>query len=395
MFFACALSFLVAAAVSGAAFAVTGVDWLHWLALHLLFLGGISQLVLGAAQFFVCAFLATDPPPRRLIGAQLAAWNLGTVLVAIGVPTGVGPLVDAGAGLIALGLILFAVALRGMERRSLQRMPWALRWYRASAACLGVGGLIGVLMARGTPWSHGYLLGAHLALNLAGWIGTAIIGTLHTFFPSLTQTRLRFPRLQRPTYILWLLGVGELALGAAFSSRAVLAAGWADLLVAVALLCANLLASLHAAPPPLSLPARLLALAQAFLLAGLALALAATIQTGVYGPFAGASRAALAVLLLTGWIGLTVTGALLHLLAILARIRRFAISVPLPYPTRDRITAVAAAIAITTLALSKVSGLTALAMPATAVTLAVAASLAVRLFSLALRALTPHRATGH
>jgi hypothetical protein len=132
----------------------------------------------------------------------------------------------------------------------------------------------------------------------------------------------RHPRLQRPTYILWLLGVIELATGAAFTSRAVLAAGWSGLLAATALLCANLHASLRAAPRPLSLQARLLALAHTFLLAGLTVALIATIQTGAYGPFGGSTRNVLAVLLLAGWIGMTVTGSLLHLLAILARIRR-------------------------------------------------------------------------
>ncbi len=142
--------------------------------------------MLGAGQFFVCAFLATDPPPRRLIWAQLAAWNVGTMLVAVGVPTATSGLVDGGGALIAAGLVLFAAALRGMQRRSLQRAPWALRWYQASAVCLGVGALAGVLMARDTPWPYGSLLGAHLALNLGGWFGTAIIGTLHTFFPSLT-----------------------------------------------------------------------------------------------------------------------------------------------------------------------------------------------------------------
>lgn len=128
-----------------------------------------------AGQFFVCAFLATDPPPRRLVHAQLVAWNAGTALVAIGVPSDTTVLVEPGGGLIATGLVLFALALRFMERRSLQRPPWALRWYQASAACLGLGALLGVLMASGTPWSHGSLLGAHLALNLAGWLGTAIV----------------------------------------------------------------------------------------------------------------------------------------------------------------------------------------------------------------------------
>ena len=391
-FFLAGLVFTALAGVTAVAYSVSGLGWLHWLALHLLFLGGISQLVLGAGQFFTCAFLATDPPPRRMIAAQLLAWNIGTVLVAVGVPTGHVALVYAGAVAVATGLILFALALRWMERRSLQRVPWALRWYRAAAACLALGALIGVLMARGTTWTHGDLLGAHLALNLAGWLGTAIIGTLHTFFPSLTQTQLRYPRLQRPTYFLWLLGVIELAIGAAFTSRGVLATGWTDLLAATALLSLNLVASLRAAPRPLSLPARLLALAQTFLLAGLAIASVATVQAGVYGPFAGSSREVLAVLLLAGWIGLTVTGSLLHLLAILARIRRFAISMPRPQPARDRLTALAAAVAITTLALSETAALGSLRIPATVLTLTVASLLAWRLISLAARAVMPRRA---
>lgn len=198
-FFAAALLMLVAAAAAGMANALDGRSWLHWLALHLALLGGVSQLVLGAGQFFACAFLATDPPSRRVVGAQLAVWNAGTVLVAVGVPAGASAPAAAGAALVALGLGLFALALRGLQRGSLQRAPWAVRWYMACAACLALGALIGALLARGTPWSHGSLLGAHLAFNLAGWLGTAIVGTLHTFFPSLTHTRLRHPRLRRPS----------------------------------------------------------------------------------------------------------------------------------------------------------------------------------------------------
>ncbi len=388
-FFLAGLLSMAVAALAGIAYALSGRDWLRSLSLHLLVLGGISQLVLGAGQFFVCAFLATDPPPRRLVRAQLAAWNVGTVLVTVGLPTATSAVVELGAALIAVGLALFAVGLRRMERRSLQRASWALRWYQASAACLGLGGLLGVLMARGAPWSRGSLLDAHLALNLAGWLGTAIIGTLHTFFPSLTQTQLRYARLQRPTFALWLIGVLELAVGAAFASRAVLAAGWADLLAAAVLLCVNLVASLRAAPRPLGLPARLLGLAQAFLAAGLALGLAATVHTGVSAPFTGATQAALAVLLLTGWIGLTVAGSLLHLLAILARIRRFALAVPAPGATRDGALSAVAAAAPAALALSHIPGLTPLRTPATALAIGVAARLAIRVIALARRAVAP------
>ncbi len=390
VFFATALAQVLAGAAAAGAYAISGASWLHWLALHLVLVGGVSQLVLGAGQFFTCAFLATDPPSRRIVGAQLVAWNAGTALVAIGVPFKVAVLFESGAALLAVSLVLFAVALREMEGRSLQRAPWALRWYQASAAFLALGGLVGVLLARGISWSHGDQLGAHLALTLAGWLGTAIIGTLHAFFPSLTQTQLRYPRLQRMTYILWLVGVAELALGAGFAQRAVLAAGWTDLLAAAALVCANLLGCLRAAPRPLALPPRLLAVAQAFLLAALAVALAATVEAGVEGPFLAGWRAALAALLLVGWIGLTVVGSLLHLLAVLARIRRFSFSIPPPRPAQDRGLAGLAALAVVTLASAQVPGLVWLDGPASVLTLTVLAALALRVAPLAGRALVPH-----
>ncbi|MGH2832928.1 MAG: hypothetical protein ACRDK2_09145 [Solirubrobacteraceae bacterium] len=388
LFFRAGLGFLLAGAITWVAYALSGHEWVHWLALHLLLLGGVSQLVLGAGQFFTCAFLATDPPPPRLIWTQLACWNAGTILVAIGVPTGTAVLTDAGGVLLAGGLALFVAALLGMRKHSLQHAPWALRWYQTSAACLAVGVLLGVLMARGTQWTHGSLLGAHLALNLGGWLGTAIIGTLHTFFPSLTQTQLRHPRLQRPTYTLWVAGIMLLASGAAFDIAGVLALGWFGLLAAATLLSVNLFASLRTAARPLALPARLLALAHLFLTAGLLLALLATTADGTMGPFAGAPRAALAVLLLAGWIGLTVSGSLLHLLAVLARIKSFTFPMPPPRPTLDRVLTATSGTAVTALALSHAPALQPLGGPATALAIAAAGVLALRVLTIALRAIS-------
>ena len=386
-FFVPAIILLAAAAGAGLAFAITGRAWLHWLALHLALLGGVSQLVLGAGQFFVCAFLATDPPSRRLIAGQLIAWNAGTLLVAVGVPSATGSLVEAGGVLIGVGLVLFAAALYGMQRRSLQRARWAVRWYQASAGCLGLGALVGVLLADGTAWSAGSLLGAHLALNLGGWLGMAIVGTLHTFFPSLTQTRLRFPALQGPTFLLWLLGIAQLAFGAAFGVHAVVDSGWVSLALAACLLAINLGASLRAARRPLALPAKLIALAQGFLAAGLLFALAVTVTKGPSQALLGEERDVLAVLLLAGWIGLTVSGALLHLLAVLARVRSFGRTMPSPAPLRDTAVTVAAGIGIGTLAISHAPSLETLGGPASLVVLAVLALLGVRVVALAVRAL--------
>jgi len=392
VFFAVAMLMLIAAAAAGVADALTGLSWLHWLALHLALLGGVSQLILGAGQFFVCAYLATDPPARRLVRAQLVTWNAGTALVAVGVPTGVSGLADAGVALVCAGLVLFVQALRGMQRKSLQRAPWAARWYMTCAACLALGALVGALLARGTPWSHGSLLGAHLALNIGGWLGMAIVGTLHTFFPSLTQTRLRHAWLQAPTFWLWLLGVALLAAGAAGGSQAVVALGWLGLALAACGLSINLVASLRSADATLTLPARLIALAQCFLVAGLVVAFAATLRDGFGAAFVGNARGALASLLIAGWIGLTVTGALLHLFAVVGRVRHFAPAMPTPRPLRDRALSVAAALAVAALALSHGGGLGDLARPAAVVLIAVMAALSSELVPLAWRALRPGRA---
>ena len=114
-----------------------------------------------------------------------------------------------------------------------------------------------------------------------------------------------------------------LAIGAAFTSHAV-AGRRLDrrCSLAAALLCrqpARLAA--HRAIRPLALPARLLALAQAFLARRAARSRwPPRCEVGRRPvPSAAPGGSALAVLLLAGWIGLTVTGSLLHLLAILAR----------------------------------------------------------------------------
>jgi hypothetical protein len=130
------------------------------------------------------------------------------------------------------------------------------------------------------------------------------------------------------------------------------------------------------------------ALGQLCLPAGLLVALVATATGGIDGPFSGTARGSLAVLVLAGWIGLTVTGALLHLLAVLARVRRFTIAMPEPRPARDRAVVVAAAAGIGALALAYIDGLEPVAAPATLLAVAVALLLAGRIAVLAYTAAT-------
>jgi len=386
-FFALGVAFLLAAAVAAIVHSATGWADGHWLALHLAFVGGVSQLVLGAGQFFAAAFLATTPPRRSLVRLQLATWNAGTVLVAVGVPRGSDAATIVGAALLAGGLGAFVAGLHEMRRRSLQDAPWAVRWYEACAVFLGLGVLAGVMLATGALWSTGSLVGAHMTLNLAGWFGTAIVGTLHTFFPSLTQTRLRFPGLQPPTFAAWTLGTAVLAVGYGAGTGPLVVAGWAALTLAAALLCANLVASLRAAAAALPLPARLVAAGQACLVVALAIALGGALGADATTPPSREARSAIAVFLLPGWLGLTVAGALLHLLALLARVRDFTQPLPAPRPARDRVLVVAAVAAVLGLAAARSGDAEAIEAVAQGVLVIVYVALGLLVASRAARAL--------
>ena len=381
VFFALGMAFLLAAALAGVLHAAAGWAPGRWLALHLAFVGGVSQLVLGASWFFVGAFLATGPPPRRLVVALLAAWNAAALLVAVGVSSHIGPLAVAGGVLVLIGLGTYALGLRAMQRVSLQRATWAVRWYYACACFLALGALAGILLAEGSAWPYGDLLGAHLALNVGGWFGTAIVGTLHTFYPSLTHTRLRFPRLQPATFGAWTAGIAALACGYAFGADAVAVAAWPMLLAAALLLAVNLGACTLAAPEALSLPARVVALGQIFLATALAVAVVVALGHDATAPVAGEHRAGMAVLLLAGWLGLTVLGSLLHLLTVLRRVRDLARPLPAPRPAVDRLVTALAAGGVGIFAAGRLLPLDAVVIPGALMLLAVYLLLAARILT--------------
>ncbi len=355
-FFLCGLAFLVAAIAAAVVQAIQPWEWGRWLALHLAFFGGVSQLVLGASQFFAGAFLATDPPPRRLVRLQLLCWNSGAILLAAAVPLGIGALTWVAVALLIGGLAAWARALAVMRRRSLGKNPWATRWYEASAGFFAVGIAAGTMLSEGIAWSHGYLLGAHMVLNLAGWFGAAIVGTLHTFYPSLTQTTLRFPRLQPVAFRLWCGGVAGLAIGYAWAIEPLALLGWGLLLAAAVVLLANLIACRIESRAPLSLAARVVGAAQLFLPAGIAVLAVAAAVDGPVWSFAGSTRIAAGTLLVAGWVGLTVIGSLLHLLAIVVRVRNFTRPMPPARPRVDRALTGLAAVGVAALAVTQLTG---------------------------------------
>jgi len=356
---------LVAAGALALAGRLWGWPWAGTASLHLALIGGVSQLVLGAAQTFVAALLATAPPARAALIAQRVLWLLGTAFVVLGMAATFRPALFAGAALLATALGLFAADLRAMERRSLQRSTWGIRWYYACVVFLAAGGVLGLQLARGASWASGDLLSAHVTLTVLGWLGTAIVGSLHTFFPTLSGRRLARARLEGPTFACWTLGVSSLATGYLFASAALAGIGLLGVSAGALMLLANVLRTARAPGSPLGLPARLVLGGQLCLGVGLPLA-ASLAPLDPSQPFTGGVRGALAALLLAGWVGMTVVGSLLHLLPV--SIRRPAASLPWPLvpSVRRRIPHVMVG-AVALLAIAEIAGLPPAALAADAV----------------------------
>jgi hypothetical protein len=106
----------------------------------------------------------------------------------------------------------------------------------------------------------------------------------------------------------------------------------------------------------------------------------------------GTSRAVVGTLLVAGWIGLTVLGSLLHLLAVVIRVRGgFAATMPVARPRLDSAIAAAGMMAIAALALAQGTGIGGLHDPAGLLLLAVYLVLGTRVAQLAGRVIVRAR----
>jgi len=165
----------------------------RWLMVHLLLLGAVTHSILVWSQHFADALLHTQPLPgdARRRSTRLAVLNAGVLGVVTGVVADVWPVTAVGAGAVTLAVADHGVTLVRQMRRALPaRFGATVRYYVAAAALLPVGALLGVLMARGLgdPW-HAQVVLAHETVNVLGWMGLTVVGTLVTLWPTMLRTR--------------------------------------------------------------------------------------------------------------------------------------------------------------------------------------------------------------
>jgi nitrite reductase (NO-forming) len=165
-----------------------------WLLVHLLGLGAASNAILIWSRHFADALLRRSPePPYPGQVIRLLAFNAGAVTVITGMLAGWWPVMLAGGAVIVGVAIVHASDLVRFLRAALPaRFSITVHYYVAAAVSLAAGAGLGVAMANSAL--PGILADrfrtAHAVLNLFGWVGLTVLGTLVTLWPTMLRTRM-------------------------------------------------------------------------------------------------------------------------------------------------------------------------------------------------------------
>ncbi|CPR13200.1 multicopper oxidase [Mycobacterium bohemicum DSM 44277] len=165
-----------------------------WLLIHLLGLGAASNAILIWSRHFADALLRRPPDPARTAEVlRIAAFNAGAVTVVVGMLGRWWPVVLVGGVVVGVVALAHGATLLRQLRTALPaRFGVTVRYYVAATACLAIGAGLGVAMANSAlPGDiHERFVIAHAAVNLFGWVGLTVLGTLVTLWPTMLRTRM-------------------------------------------------------------------------------------------------------------------------------------------------------------------------------------------------------------
>jgi len=209
-----------------------------WLLVHLVLLGAVSTAILIWSQHFADTLLRRKALGHRIsLGLRLSTHTVGAVLVMAGVVAGWFPLVLVGGILVGLNALAHAGVIVSQSRGALPgRFAPLVRYYVVSAVMLAAGVTLGILMARldGGGESYERLFIGHLGLNLLGWVGLTVIGTIALLWPTVLHTRVEGATVAAGSTLAVLAGgLGLIALGCLADLRLVVALGVLVYLVAL------------------------------------------------------------------------------------------------------------------------------------------------------------------
>ena len=232
-----------------------------WLMVHMVTLGLITNSILIWSQHFTEALMKIKIPDeqRKVQVGRIFTLNAGIVLLMVGM---VGQLSVPGLyactviGALVIGAMVawHGVYLMGQVRRALpSRFGVTIRFYIVAALLLPLGALLGAMVAypslNGTL--HSQFLLAHEAVNVLGFVGITVVGTLVTFWPTMLRTKMVDKALAHSVRALYLMcgGVALTLVGALFGLRPVAVAGLVVYLLGLLLVAGVMVRTLRTKRP--------------------------------------------------------------------------------------------------------------------------------------------------
>jgi nitrite reductase (NO-forming) len=165
-----------------------------WLLVHLLLLGAVTNAIFVWSSHFADALLRrrATAGSRRWQAFRMVALNAGVVMVVAGMVCSAWILTLAGSVVVGAAAAAHGITLALQSRAALaSRFGATVRYYIFASLALPIGAGLGAALARdpAEPW-HGRLVVAHITLNLLGWVGLTVMGTLVTLWPTMLRTRI-------------------------------------------------------------------------------------------------------------------------------------------------------------------------------------------------------------
>lgn len=171
-----------------------------WLMVHTTLLGAASSAIYIWSQHFADTLTRRQAPGGRvLFGLRFATHTVGAVIVIWGMLTQTQLLLLSGAILVTLAALQHAVIMWLQLRGALtSRFGPLVRFYSVAGLWLAIGVGFGYWMAAlgqtalsGDETLRPKLFLSHVIINLFGWIGTTVIGTVILFLPTVLHARMR------------------------------------------------------------------------------------------------------------------------------------------------------------------------------------------------------------
>lgn len=202
-----------------------------WLLVHLLLLGAVTNAIFVWSSHFADALLRrrATASSRRWQTARMIALNLGVATVVAGMVGSAWILTLVGSVVVGAAAAAHGITLAIQARAALaSRFGATVRYYVYASLALPIGAGLGATLALDPvePWL-GRLVVAHVTLNLLGWVGLTVLGTLVTLWPTMLRTRIAegAERVARQALPILVGSVAVTVTGALLGLQALAAAG--------------------------------------------------------------------------------------------------------------------------------------------------------------------------